>query len=114
MHQVLFAHGTAVGALRAEGVKNIGIVTNLQKCEPATDAPEDQAASDLFDGVFNRWYLGGLYKGQYPADVVKLFEPYLPQGFEQDMPFVSAALDWAVINYYSLSLMAADPTVAMP
>jgi beta-glucosidase len=114
MHHVLFAHGTAVGALRAEGVKNIGIVTNLQKCEPATDKPEDQAASDLFDGIFNRWYLGGLYKGQYPADVVKMFEPYLPQGFEQDMPVVSAALDWAGINYYSRSLLAADPSGKTP
>ena len=114
MHHVLFAHGTAVSALRAEGVKNIGIVTNLQKCEPATDRPEDKQASDLFDGIFNRWYLGGLYKGQYPADVVKMLEPYLPDGFEQDMPTVSAALDWAGINYYSRSLVAADPTGRVP
>lgn len=109
MHHVLFAHGTAVGALRANGAKNVGIVTNLQKCEPATDSDADRAATTLFDGIFNRWYLGGLYKGQYPADIVKLFEPYLPQGFEKDMPTVSAPLDWAGINYYSRSLMKADP-----
>ncbi len=114
MHHVLFAHGTAVKALRAEGVKNIGIVTNLQKCEPASDKPEDQQASDLFDGIFNRWYLGGLYKGQYPADVVKLFELYLPEAYERDMPTVSEALDWAGVNYYSRSLLAHDASSAIP
>jgi beta-glucosidase len=109
MHHVLFAHGTAVAALRAEGVKNIGIVTNLQYSEPATDKPEDIAAAQQFDGTFNRWYLDGIYKGKYPADMVKLFGPHLPDNFEADMPVVSAPLDWAGINYYSRSLIEAGP-----
>lgn len=95
MHHVLFAHGTAIAALRAEGAKNLGIVTNLQKCEPASDSPEDLEASNLMDGTFNRWYLDGLYKGKYPADIVARLEPYLPAGFEADMPVVSTPLDWA-------------------
>ncbi|MDO8359799.1 MAG: GH1 family beta-glucosidase [Devosia sp.] len=108
MHHVLFAHGTAIAALRAEGAKNLGIVTNLQKCEPASDSPEDLEASTLMDGTFNRWYLDGLYKGKYPADIVARLEPYLPAGFEADMPVVSTPLDWAGINYYSRSLLAYD------
>ena len=114
MHHVLYAHGTAVGALRAEGVKNIGIVTNLQKAEPASDSAADKEATELFDGIFNGWYLGGLYTGKYPANVVKLFEPFLPADFERDMSVVSAPLDWAGINYYSRSLIAADPGSPMP
>ena len=115
MHHVLFAHGTAMGALRAEGARNLGIVTNLQKCEPASDTQQDRDASDLFDGIFNRWYLDGLYKGQYPADIVKRLEPHLPEGFERDMEVVSAPLDWAGINYYSRSLLQHDPaTPAFP
>jgi len=109
MHHVLFAHGTAVKALRAEGVGNIGIVTNLQKCEPASDSEADIAATHLFDGVFNRWYLDGVYKGEYPADIVERLAPHLPQGFADDMATVSTPLDWAGINYYSRSLLAADP-----
>ncbi|MBI4922334.1 MAG: beta-glucosidase [Devosia nanyangense] len=108
MHHVLFAHGTAIAALRAEGAKNLGIVTNLQKCEPASDSPADLEASTLMDGTFNRWYLDGLYKGKYPADIVARLEPYLPAGFEADMPVVSTPLDWAGINYYSRSLLAYD------
>ena len=109
MHHVLYAHGTAVSALRANGAKNVGIVTNLQKCEPASDSAADAEANELFDGIFNGWYLGGLYKGQYPARVIKMFEPYLPKDFERDMATVSAPLDWAGVNYYSRSLIAADP-----
>ena len=40
MHHVLFAHGTAIDALRAEGVKNLGIVTNLEKSEAASESAE--------------------------------------------------------------------------
>jgi beta-glucosidase len=109
MHHVLLAHGNGVAALRAEGVKNIGIVTNLQKCEPASGSDADAKATELFDGIFNGWYLGGLYKGRYPANVVEMFEPYLPEGYERDMTTVSAPLDWAGINYYSRSIIAADP-----
>ncbi len=109
MHHVLFAHGTAIGALRAEGAKNLGIVTNLQKSEPASDSELDAAAAHTFDGVFNRWYLDGIYKGKYPADIVAMFEPHLPKNFEADMATVSAPLDWAGINYYSRSLMQHNP-----
>ncbi len=109
MHHVLFTHGTAIKALRAEGAKNLGIVLNLQKCEPASEAADDVAASHTFDGVFNRWYLDGVYKGKYPADIVALLEPHLPENFEADMPTVSTPLDWAGINYYSRSLLKHTP-----
>lgn len=109
MHHVLLAHGAAVGALRANGAKNIGIVTNLQKIEPIDEKPEHNAAVDLYDGIFNGWFLGGLYKGQYPAAVLKFLDGHLPAGFEKDMATVSVPLDWAGINYYSRSLVANDP-----
>jgi beta-glucosidase len=109
MHHVLLAHGTAIGALRAEGAKNLGIVTNLQKSEPASDSELDVAAAHTFDGIFNRWYLDGVYKGKYPADIVKIFEPHLPRNFEADMATVSAPLDWAGINYYSRTLLRHNP-----
>lgn len=109
MHHVLLAHGTAVAALRAEGAKNLGIVLNLQASTPATDSAPDRAATHLFDGTFNRWYLDGLFKAQYPKDVVACIAPYLPTGFEDDMKTVATPLDWLGVNYYSRSLIAADP-----
>ncbi len=112
MHHVLFAHGTAVDALRASGVKNIGIVTNLEKAEAASDKPEDTAALDLGDALYNRWFLGGIYKGQYPEVLTRILAPYLPADWQRDMEVVSRPLDWAGINYYTRALYAAEPTRA--
>ncbi len=115
MHHVLLAHGTAVNALRAEGATNLGIVLNLQKSEPATDSPADKAATHLFDGIFNRWYLDGVLKGEYPADIVKRLGDHLPDGFADDMAVVGTPIDWLGINYYTRSLIADDPaTPAFP
>ncbi|MEO6012124.1 MAG: GH1 family beta-glucosidase [Devosia sp.] len=110
MHHVLYAHGMGVDALRADGVKNIGIVTNLEKSEPASDSAADRAAADIGDALFNRWFLGGVYKGQYPDVLTKILEGYLPTDWQRDMEIVSRPLDWAGINYYTRGLYAADPT----
>jgi beta-glucosidase len=110
MHHVLYAHGMGVDALRAAGVKNIGIVTNLEKSEPASEKEEDYRAFDLGDAMFNRWFLGGVYKGQYPEVLTKILDPYLPKDYQKDMEIVSRPLDWAGINYYSRGLYAWDDT----
>jgi beta-glucosidase len=110
MHNVLLAHGTAVDALRAEGAKNVGIVLNLEKAEAASDSPEDQKALNLADALANRWFLGGVYKGQYPAELVEVLQPYLPKDWQRDMEVVSRPLDWAGINYYTRGIYKADPT----
>jgi beta-glucosidase/6-phospho-beta-glucosidase/beta-galactosidase len=106
MHHVLLAHGTGVDALRANGVRNVGIVTNLEKSEPASDREEDRRACDIGDALFNRWFLGGVYKGQYPEVLIDILGPYLPADWQKDMEVVSRPLDWAGINYYSRGLYA--------
>jgi beta-glucosidase len=110
MHHVLYAHGMAVDALRANGVKNIGIVTNLEKSEPASEKEEDYRAFDIGDALFNRWFLGGIYKGQYPEVLTNILDPYLPKDYQKDMETVSRPLDWAGINYYSRGLYTWDAT----
>jgi beta-glucosidase len=110
MHHVLYAHGMGVDALRAAGVKNIGIVTNLEKSEPASEKEEDHRAFDIGDAMFNRWFLGGIYKGQYPEVLTKILDQYLPADYQKDMEIVSRPLDWAGINYYSRGLYAWDET----
>jgi beta-glucosidase len=110
MHHVLFAHGTAIGALRAEGAKNLGIVLNLEKAEPATDSELDQLACNIGDAIFNRWYLGGVFKGQYPSELTEILERWLPDNYQRDMETVSAPLDWLGINYYTRGLYKHDPS----
>ena len=113
MHHVLLAHGTAIDALRAEGGKNLGIVLNLEKSEAASDKPEDQQAQNLGDAIFNRWYLGGLFKGRYPEELTSILAPYLPENYERDMETVSRPLDWLGINYYTRARYRADPSRAL-
>ena len=108
MHHVLYAHGTAVDALRANGVKNVGIVLNLEKSEAASTSEEDARAFNIADAQANRWFLGGVYKGEYPETLTRLLEPYLPRNFERDMEVVSRPLDWAGINYYTRALYTLD------
>lgn len=109
MHHVLLAHGEGIRALRAEGVGNLGIVINLEKSEAATPAPGDVDAARMWDGTFNRWFLGGALKGEYPRDVTDLLAPYLPEDWERDMDTVGRPLDWCGINYYTRTLMRHDP-----
>jgi beta-glucosidase len=105
MHHVLYAHGCAVDALRDNGAKNIGIVTNLEKAEAASDSAEDRRALEIGDAMFNGWFLGGIYKGQYPKVLSEdLLAPYLPKDWHRDMEVISRPLDWAGINYYSRGL----------
>jgi beta-glucosidase len=111
MHHVLLAHGTAIDALRAEGAENLGIVLNLTKMEPASDAPADAAAADIEDASFNRWYLGGIYRGEYPPEMVQLLEPHLPKAWQDDMPVIARPLDWCGINYYTRNLFRRDESV---
>jgi beta-glucosidase len=110
MHHVLLAHGTAIDALRGQGVKNLGIVLNLEKSEPASESPEDQVAFDYGDALFNRWYLDGVFKAKYPELLTTALARYLPAGYEKDMEIVSRPLDWLGINYYTRGLYKSDPS----
>jgi beta-glucosidase len=113
MHHVLFAHGTAVDALRAEGAKNLGIVTVLKHMVPASNSAEDAAATDVEDALFNRWYMDSLFKGRYPDVLVELLGPHLPERWQDDLAVVSRPLDWIGINYYTRQICQYDATVPL-
>jgi beta-glucosidase len=113
MHHVLYAHGKAIDALRAEGCKELGIVTVLKDMQAASSAPEDVAATRIEDALFNRWYMDGLFKGQYPEDLVAILEPHLPARWQDDLGVVSRPLDWIGINYYTRQICQHDPSTPL-
>ena len=108
MHHVLLAHGSGLAALRTEGVRNLGIVLNVEKAEPGGDSVADIEAAAMGDDIFNGWYLGGVLKGAYPDTLTRRLEPWLPADHERDMATISAGLDWLGINYYTRGLYVAD------
>ncbi len=106
MHHVGLSHGRAMQAMRALGMGNLGAVCNFEYALPLTDSPEDKAAAQLYDGIYNRWFLGAMCKGAYPADVLQGLEPHLPTGWQEDMATIRQPLDWLGLNYYTCKRIA--------
>ncbi len=101
MHHVLLAHGTAMERLRGMGQANLGIVLNFEHVEPATDSPADAVTAATQDAIFNRWFLEGLTKGTYPAEVLSGLGPHMPKDWHKDMSVIAQPLDWLGVNYYT-------------
>jgi beta-glucosidase len=105
MHHVLVSHGRAIEVMRALGMSNLGAVCNFEWAEAASDTPEDQAAATRYDAIYNRFFLGGLFKGAYPVEVLEGLEPHLPKGWQDDFATIRAPIDWLGVNYYTRKLI---------
>lgn len=108
MHHVLLAHGTAIERMRGLGVQNLGAVFNMEWAAPADESPEAAEAAALYDDIYNHFFVSGAFKGTYPERLVTALGNHFPEGWQDDMTKISARLDWAGINYYTRSLLAAD------
>lgn len=106
MHHVLTAHGRAIQTMRALGVKNLGAVCNLEFAHPANDSAKAEEAARLYDGYYNRFFLGGLFQGAYPEDVMEGLAPNMPKGWEHDFDLIGQPLDWCGLNYYTCKRIA--------
>ncbi|WP_372839879.1 GH1 family beta-glucosidase [Phaeovulum sp.] len=109
MHHVLLAHGTAIGVLRGAGVKNLGAVCNFEYAAPADASPEAADAARLYDAYYNRFFISGLFRGEYPGELMDAFAPHLPAGWQDDFATIRAPLDWFGLNYYTRKLIAPAP-----
>ena len=105
MHHVLLSHGTAIQAMRSLGMKNLGAVFNFEWAEPVDDSPEARASADLYDGYYNRFFLGGVFKGAYPENVLEGLGPHLPKGWQDDFATIQTPVDWCGLNYYTRKII---------
>lgn len=106
MHNILLAHGRAIEVMRGLGMGNLGAVFNFEWAEPVdgTDAARD--AADLYDAYYNRFFLGGVFHGRYPEQVMKAFEPHMPKGWQDDFRTITQPVDWCGLNYYTRKIIA--------
>ena len=109
MHHVLLAHGASVDAMRALGVANVGAVCNFEFAQPADDGPESARAAATFDAIYNRWFIGAMFRRAYPAEALEGLEPHLPEGWEADLDRIARPLDWFGVNYYTTTRVSAAP-----
>jgi beta-glucosidase len=113
-HHLLYSHGLAVRAIRAEGGPDaeVGITLNLAPARPAGSSEDDRAAALRMDGHMNRWFLDPLLRGRYPEDMVELFERrYGPlAGIEPgDAQVIARPIDFLGLNYYFPLTIRSDP-----
>ncbi|EFL87781.1 GH1 family beta-glucosidase [Ahrensia sp. R2A130] len=114
MHNILLAHAHGLDAIRAHGDRPAGIVLNFEAALPARANDKSETAADLYDGIYNRWFLQALTTGTYPEAVLEGLESHLPQGWQDDMAKIARPIDWLGINYYTRSLVDRDDTLPWP
>ncbi|TLP56557.1 beta-glucosidase [Parasedimentitalea maritima] len=106
MHHVLLAHGRAIQTMRGLGMSNLGAVFNFEWAQPVNVSPESVAAADLYDAIYNQFFLSGVFKGEYPISVVEGLEPHLPKGWRDDFGVITTPVDWCGLNYYTRKVIA--------
>ncbi len=99
-HNLLRAHGAAVASYRAVGKHQIGVVVNLEPKYPASQSPEDLAATARADAYFNRQYLDPIFKGSHPDELREVFAEAWPAGADKGLESVSQPIDFLGINFY--------------
>ena len=108
-HNLLRSHGAAVEAYRAASSRRaIGIVVNLEPKYPASERPEDLAATARADAYMNRQYLDPIFFGRYPDELPQIFGEAWPDFPSSDFDAIRAPIDFLGINYYTRGVMRED------
>jgi len=107
-HNLLRAHATAVQAYRANGRHQVGIVVNIEPKYPATDAPEDVAATARARAYMNEQYLDPVFLGRYPEELEQIFGQAWPAWPASDLNLIRQPIDFVGINYYTRSVTRFD------
>ncbi len=110
-HHLLVGHGLAVDAVRAAVPRSrVGISLNVSPVRPASDHPDDVAAARMVDGNLNRIFLGPLFVGAYPEDMLEHYASKRP-GFSVvrpgDLEVTGRVIDFLGLNFYKPEMVAA-------
>ncbi len=108
MHHVLVSHGRAIEVMRGLGMTNLGGVFNLEWAHPADDSAAAVDAAARYDAIYNQFFLGGVFLGQYPDLALEGLEPHLPRRWQDDFPTITQPLDWVGLNYYTRKVIASQ------
>jgi beta-glucosidase len=108
-HNLLRAHGAGVAAYRATGKNSIGIVVNLEPKYPASDSPEDRAATQRADAYMNRQYLDPIFFGRYPEELAEMYGDAWPQFPAADFDLIKQPIDYVGLNYYKRGVVKNEP-----
>ena len=92
-HHELLGHGLAVERVRQVAPDaEVGITLSQFPIYPYAETPKHQKAAALADLFMNRFYLDGIYKGQYPEALFKQLWPFRPKIKPGDMDIIAEQL----------------------
>jgi beta-glucosidase len=110
-HHALLSHGTVVRAFRESGRRGrIGITLDLTVARPGGDSDDDRAAARRLDGHHNRWFLDPILRGDYPADMLGLYEERFGRldAIEPgDLETIAQPIDYLGVNFYRPNVVTA-------
>ena len=112
-HNLLRAHGAGLQALRASGVRQAGLVVNLEPKVAASESAADRAATGRADAWMNRQFLDPVFFGRYPEELDQIYGADRPALPPEDFSLIRQPLDWLGINYYTRGVTR-DAPAAQP
>ena len=111
-HNVAFAHGLAVQAVRAHGRNGtrVGPAENIVVCVPAIETPANVRASEIATRELNGGYLTVMLEGKYTDDFLAYAGANAPNFTAEDLKVISSPVDFVGINVYEPNhyVVAAD------
>jgi beta-glucosidase len=83
-------------------------VVNIEPKYPASDSPEDIAATRRAHAYMNEQFLHPALLGRYPPELKEIFGEAWPDFPEDDFKLITQPLDFVGINYYTRSVTQAN------
>lgn len=101
-YNLMVAHGKALERLRALGLRNLGIAPNIIPIHAEDE--ESEPAARMVDGLQNAFWLDLLAGRGIPQHVVDGTRHLTDWSFvrDEDLPLISAPIDWIGENYYTV------------
>jgi beta-glucosidase len=101
-HHELLGHGLAVERIRGiDPQAKVGITLSQFPVYPVAETSPHRRAAQFADLFVNRFYLDGLYKGQYPQELWQRMWPFKPPIHSGDLEIIARPTDFLGVNYYS-------------
>ena len=110
-HTMLLGHGMAVERLRARRPRaRVGITLSVSPHVGDDDAAGADAAVRNGEAFHHGWFMDPLTGKDYPPALRECFGASVPPIAAADSKVISAPIDFVGLNYYTRSLVAADPS----
>ena len=107
-HNLMRASGAAIQAYRAAARHEIGVVFNIEPKYPASQSPEDLAATRRAHAYMNEQFADPALLGSYPPELKEIFGDAWPDFPAEDFALTKQPVDFVGINYYTRSVVKHD------